>query len=51
MEPGNEAREWRLGTRLGSGAWERGWGVEPGNEAGEAGELSVVMRLGSGAWE
>ena len=27
MEPGNEAGEWRLGTRL--------WGVEPGNEAGE----------------
>ena len=29
MEPGNEA-----------GEWERGWGVEPGNEA-----------IGSGNWE
>ena len=24
LEPGNEAREWRLGMRLGSGDWERG---------------------------
>ena len=28
--------------------WEWGWGVEPGNEAGE---WSLGMRLGSGAWE
>ena len=27
--------EWNLGMRLGSGIWERGWGVEFGNEAGE----------------
>ena len=36
MEHGNEAGEWSLGMRLGSGAWERGRGVEPGNEAGES---------------
>ena len=37
-----------MGVRLGSGAWERGFRVEHGNEAGE---LRLGMRLGSGAWE
>ena len=35
MKPGNEIGEWSLGTRLGSEAWERDWGVESGNEIGE----------------
>ena len=30
------------------GAWERGWGVEPGNEAGG---WSLGTRLGGGDWE
>ena len=42
MESGNEAGEgslgmrlgeWSLGMRLGRRVWERGWGVESGNEA------------------
>ena len=34
--------------RLGSGAWERGKGLEPGNETEK---WSLGMRLGIGAWE
>ena len=42
MQPGNEAGKYSLGTRLGSAAWEQGWGVQPGNEAGECSLLGKL---------